>query len=124
MGPERRANDARTVTLGGRHETRYVRCCRRRQFGVGRRVADFVDESQTGRGRDLEQSSPVVADLEGVGYASGEHDKAAWVGIEAPFSAHDMEGALEDVIERIWSEQLGAQRFGQLRQMLAELHQP
>src|SRR3984893_17581673 len=52
---------------------------------------------KTGRGRDLEQLSPVVADLEGVGYASGEHDKAAWAGIEALVSAHDVEGAVEDV---------------------------
>ena len=39
--------------------------------------------SQSGRGCELEQSSPAVADLEGVRYASGEHHKTARAGVEA-----------------------------------------
>jgi hypothetical protein len=49
------------------------------------------------RGSDLEKTGPVVADLEGVGYASGEHDKAARPCIEGLISANNLNASFNDV---------------------------
>jgi hypothetical protein len=86
------------VTLGGSRQTRYVWCCGRRKPGLSSGLADFMCEVlKSSWGGDLKESSPLIPDLEGVGDASREHDKAARLCIEGLVSAHNVDASVNDV---------------------------